>query len=124
MTTLLWGVLFFYIIYRTHGVMRQTANSDEEWFYNGNLLEDLKLTIIYTLIHPVIGRIIASVVWWLCKGIDLLYELEGNQRWSVWNPESKLWAGVMWPITALIMLPITLIGLIYGWLYKSFFGSE
>jgi hypothetical protein len=66
----------------------------------------------------------ASVIWWLCKGIDSLYELDEGDRWSNWSSDRKLWTGVLWPITGAFMLPITLVGLVYGWLYKSFFMAD
>lgn len=79
-------------------------------------------SIFYLLIHPLLGKVLYEVVALLCRGINRVYELKENKKWCNWKPELVLIISSLWPITfLLIMIPVTFVGVLFGWLFKNLF---
>jgi hypothetical protein len=84
LVTLLWGVVAFFLLYYTED-------------YTGDFVKVLRLSVFYTIMHPVIGRLFSAIVHLLCVCIDYIYHLTDQEKWSNWSLEKKLWMAVFWP---------------------------
>lgn len=75
-------------------------------------------SLIYALLHPVIGRGLAGLSNFLGNLLDAVFD---TYEWGDWNIETKMIYGALWPIAAPIWIPLSLIGVIFGALYKVLF---
>jgi hypothetical protein len=126
--TLLWGAVLFVILYMWHSAPLSGYDFAHQgpfvvffrdsggWWYI-----DLGLALLYTFIHPVIGKFFAVVVERCCTGLDYVFDLDRDERWGGWSKEKQLYFAVFWPFTGPVMLLLTAIGLVYGLLFKSMF---
>jgi hypothetical protein len=126
--TLLWGAVLFFILYLWHSTPRD--GQDFAHYgpfavlfrdYSGWWYIDLPIALLYTFVHPVIGKVFAVVVERFCSGLDYVFDLDRDERWGGWSKEKQLYFAVFWPITGPVTLLLTAIGLVYGLLFKSMF---
>lgn len=89
--------------------------------YANNIALKVVIFIGYALVHPVLGRIMLSVMVWLCSLTDDLYEISTLSKWS---PRTRLWIGILWPLCAAFIIPVTFIGLVWGYIIKRLYGSQ
>jgi len=112
LVTILWGVIFcifFYFNYAYH--VNFSRAFDTLWMP----------TVIYLLLHPLIGKMWYWIVHSLCYVIDYTYNLKDEVRWSNW---SKGWAmkfAAWWPISGPIGFIITFIGSLFGLIFRGLF---
>jgi len=76
----------------------------------------------YIIAHPIIGKFIYEIFSILCKGINVVYNLQGSNRWILNSNEALIFASA-WPISGLIGLTVTFIGVILGFLFKKMFNN-
>ena len=75
---------------------------------------------IYIIVHPIIGKIIYEIFSVLCRGINVVYNLQGSSRWGVESNAALIFASA-WPLSGPIGITVTLIGVILGFLFKKLF---
>ena len=116
-TTLLWGVAFgFFLNYFVY---------QESLIFLGeskNLLIHVILpAVIYTMIHPVIGKFWGWIIENLCNVIDSTYGIQGKNRWGNWPREKKMSFACWWPILAPLGLIFYGIGVFFGLLFRRLY---
>ena len=126
--TLLWGGVLFLLLYLWHSTPEPDATFSRygpfvvlHRDYSGWWYIDLPIALLYTFVHPVIGKVFAVAVERICAGLDHVFELDRDERWGGWSKEKQLYFAVFWPITGPVTLLLTAIGLVYGLLFKSMF---
>ena len=133
--TFAWGGLFFYFCLTVYRGTPEVSESElvSVW-KNVILLEVFKNnppsvwksvilpTVIYVLLHPVIGKVWCLLVEGLCYVVDYTYDLRGTtSSWGGWSREGRMRFASMWPITGPIGLAITFLGSLFGLLFRGLF---
>lgn len=126
--TLLWGAVLFFILFLVHSTPDPNASFNQNgpfvlFFrnYSGWWYIDLPVALLYTFVHPLIGKFFAVAVERICAGLDRVFELDRDERWGQWSKETQLFFAVFWPVAGPIMLLLAGLGLVYGMLFKSMF---
>jgi hypothetical protein len=113
--TLAWSFLFFY--YRLTIYWKASSGSDPPSLWKFVILP----TVVYVLLHPVIGKIWYVIVEGLCRVINYTYGLRGYHSWGGWNRGQAILFASLWPITGPVGFVITFIGSLFGLLFKALF---
>lgn len=99
--------------------------SNETWYYEHSRRDlDIETEVIlfficYVILHPIIGKVLHSIMMVLTNVFDRVYNLKDGMHYLC--HKSTLLIASLWPITAPIILVITLIGIVFGWMFKSLF---
>ena len=75
-------------------------------------------SIIYTFIHPIIGKIFVGITHYLSEIFDIIYSLEDNNKIGNWSTDGKLIASALWPFTIILKILLTF-GIFIGIIYRS-----
>ena len=81
-------------------------------------------SVIYAVLHPIAGKLASKAIELLCRGIDWTYSIDDSNKWGNWTREKALWMAAFWPVVTPVMLVITGIGIIFGFMYKILFASD
>jgi hypothetical protein len=80
------------------------------------ILKSALPAIIFAVIYPYVGRLIASILLFLANQIDRIYGFrDGIGAWPI---EVSLMVGTLWPMT-FFLIPLMLIAIIIGSVYRS-----
>jgi len=74
--------------------------------------------IIYTFIHPIIGKIFVGITHYLAETFDIIYSFEDGNKIGNWTSDGKLIASSLWPFTIILIALLTL-GILIGIFYRS-----
>src|ERR1035437_1653246 len=78
--------------------------------------------IVYSLIHPFIGRAVVGIANSLCSVLWVVFEYNPDEDDWPMRGNSALIGGAIWPLTAL-SIPFLVVGIIFGWLYRQLFRN-
>jgi hypothetical protein len=73
-------------------------------------------TILYGLLHPVVGRVLAALSHALANQLDSVLGLKAEI--GEWQANSLLMFGALWPIT-MLFIPMQIIALLFCHIYRS-----
>lgn len=90
--------------------------------YKRSFLVAVVSGVIYSFIHPVIGKLAAVISEWLCDQIDRIYKIDSEGSWGDWSLSSRLLFASVWPIVMPCVVVVALIGIVYGLLFRSLFA--